>query len=302
MLLIRSQDKLKEPRREDIAAQLNRISAIEQRGFVDALSFPRHYDAEPGENRRARDWIAAQLRDWGYAVRLQGEFDNVVAAPPASNGAPAILLGAHYDSVPGCPAADDNASAVAACLECARVLAGRDAVPVRFVFFNREEDDFLGSSDFVRSLGGAGEPSIAETHIFEMVGFSDSRPGSQAKPAGLPVDVPDVGDFLGVLGNQQSNYAVERLARLAASYLPGFPVLGLKIFLGAERAFRDLLRSDHVPFWNARLPAVMWTDTSEFRNPNYHAPTDRPDTLDYGFLANVTRLALCRVLDYAEAH
>jgi Zn-dependent M28 family amino/carboxypeptidase len=301
MLLIKSQDVLKEPCERSIAASIRRVSRKQLRGFVDSLSFPRHYEAERAANRRARDLVSGHLRKWGYAVSLQGEFDNVVAVPADAGDGPAILLGAHYDSVPACPAADDNASAVAACLECARVLAGRKAVPVRFAFFNREEDDFLGSIDFVRAMNGQGR-SIAETHVFEMVGFTDSRPGSQAKPAGLPIDVPDVGDFLGVLGNQQSNYAVERITRLAASYLPAFPVLGLKVFLGAERAFRDLLRSDHVPFWEARLPAVMWTDTSEFRNPHYHAPTDLPDTLDYAFLANVTSLALCRVLDYAIGH
>jgi hypothetical protein len=40
----------------------------------------------------------------------------------------------------------------------------------------------------------------------------------------------------------------------------------------------------------AGLPALMWTDTAEFRNPHYHRPTDTPETLDYGFLAEVARL------------
>jgi hypothetical protein len=50
------------------------------------------------------------------------------------------------------------------------------------------------------------------------------------------------------------------------------------------------LRSDHVPFWENKIPAVMWTDTSNFRNPNYHAPSDLPETLDYEAMADVTRL------------
>ena len=36
----------------------------------------------------------------------------------------------------------------------------------------------------------------------------------------------------------------------------------------------------------------MWTDTSEFRNPHYHLPSDTPDTLDYDFLTRVAQLAL----------
>ena len=65
---------------------------------------------------------------------------------------------------------------------------------------------------------------------------------------------------------------------------------------GLERHFGVLMRSDHAPFWEANMPAVMWTDTSEFRNPNYHKLTDTPDTLDYPFLRAVTTLLTVRVL------
>jgi hypothetical protein len=51
-----------------------------------------------------------------------------------------------------------------------------------------------------------------------------------------------------------------------------------------------LLRSDHACFWEKNIPATMWTDTSEFRNPHYHQPTDTPDTLDYEFMAEVGKL------------
>lgn len=40
----------------------------------------------------------------------------------------------------------------------------------------------------------------------------------------------------------------------------------------------------------------MWTDTSEFRNPNYHAASDTPDTLDYNALADVTRMIVAHIL------
>jgi hypothetical protein len=61
--------------------------------------------------------------------------------------------------------------------------------------------------------------------------------------------------------------------------------------------FPVLLRSDHAPFWAAGIPATMWTDTSEFRNPYYHEPGDKPDTLDYDFLRAVTQLLIACVLD-----
>jgi Zn-dependent M28 family amino/carboxypeptidase len=57
----------------------------------------------------------------------------------------------------------------------------------------------------------------------------------------------------------------------------------------------DLGRSDHLAFWEARLPAVLWTDTANFRNPNYHRASDTPDTLDYRFMSEIADLlgALC---------
>ncbi|MFN7975174.1 MAG: M28 family peptidase [Acidobacteriota bacterium] len=292
--LIRSRDLPAVPRNEAATELARRVSEEALRDLVVALSIPRHHDAEPAANARTRDFVAARLASWGYAVEIQGPHGNVLAASPGSEDRPSILLGAHYDSVPGSPGADDNASAVALCLECARLLAGSPA-PVRYAFFNREEDHLLGSIDLVSARREELLRSIALVHVFEMVGYTDRRPGSQRAPQGLPVALPDVADFLGILGNQQSNHIVERVVHLAASHVPDTATIGLQIFGGAERAFRDLLRSDHVPFWEAGIPALMWTDTSEFRNPNYHRPTDLPETLNYGFLANVTRLALCHI-------
>src|SRR5262245_27222607 len=63
---------------------------------------------------------------WGYAIRRQGSVENVLAMPNRPADALA-LIGAHYDSVPGTPGADDNASAVAAMLSCAQALPGTGA-------------------------------------------------------------------------------------------------------------------------------------------------------------------------------
>ncbi|MFO0799767.1 MAG: M20/M25/M40 family metallo-hydrolase [Gemmataceae bacterium] len=261
------------------------------RGLVDLLSFRRPY-ADRRANTRARDLLLQYLRTLGYTPSLHGRFGNVVAS--AGGDGPALLLGAHYDSVPGTPGADDNASAVAACLECARLLTDHDVGPVRIVLFNREEDGLLGSTEYVADLPAG---AVGEAHVFEMVGFRTTAPKSQRMPPGLPGFLaPDVGDFLGLLANRHSNAVAEELVRLAATYLPGFPVLALKMYLGIEARVDHLHRSDHAPFWRAGLPALMWTDTSEFRNRHYHQPTDTPDTLDYDFLANVTRLALARTL------
>jgi hypothetical protein len=45
---------------------------------------------------------------------------------------------------------------------------------------------------------------------------------------------------------------------------------------------------------------MLWTDTAEFRNPNYHRPTDTPDTLDYRFMRRVTQLVTATVARQAN--
>jgi hypothetical protein len=35
--------------------------------------------------------------------------------------------------------------------------------------------------------------------------------------------------------------------------------------------------------------ALMVTDTAFFRNPNYHLPSDRIDTLDFDFMAQLVK-------------
>jgi hypothetical protein len=93
---------------------------------------------------------------------------------------------------------------------------------------------------------------------------------------------------------------MREVLRHVKAYVPELPAMGLNVKLGIEKYFPVLARSDHAPFWSRKIPAVMWTDTSEFRNRNYHQLTDRPETLNYTFLARVTRLLTACVLSEAE--
>jgi Zn-dependent M28 family amino/carboxypeptidase len=296
MLLARSTSR--RPRTPDptVVDALRGVSADNLRASVEAFAFPRSYEAERAANVRARDMLADRLRCLGYGPVFPGTHGNVVAATGHPDYGPCTLLGAHYDTVPDSPGADDNASALAVCLECARLLRKYPAGPTAFVFFNREEDGMHGSREFVAGLGGRPARVVREAHVFEMVGFRSRAPGSQRAPRLPGVAVPEVGDFLALLANGRSHAAAEGLLTAAATYAPALSVLALKTCLGVERLFGHLLRSDHAPFWAAGVPAVMWTDTSEFRNPHYHRESDTPETLDYDFLAEVTRLALARVL------
>jgi peptidase M28-like protein len=289
MLTKRASSKLAGEPQSGISSLLESISEQELRGWVERVAVPRHFICEPDENEGVALWLAAQLQSWGYQVQFQGEWRNIIALPQTVSE-PLVLVGAHYDSVGGCPGADDNASAVAAMLACAKACSNRKPAPsVCFVSFNREEDSLLGSRDFVEWLDTQPKIKIECAHILEMVGFASDLPKTQRIPPGLPVRVPDTGNFLGLLANRDADDVLDKALASASTYLPDLPVIGLQVTLGLEKFFPVLLRSDHAPFWQKKIPAMMWTDTSEFRNPFYHQPGDKPHTLNYTFLRAVSQ-------------
>lgn len=296
MQVIHSNDVVPAPGLAKLQALLGSISEDQLREWIERISVPRHFVLEREANGRTGEWISSLLGHWGYEVELQGQCANIVALP-ANCPEEVVLVGAHYDSVPNCPGADDNASAVAGMLACAAACSlWRPAPSIAFVAFNREEDGFVGSRDFVVNYLPSAKYSIRCAHILEMIGYASSTPGSQRIPTGLPINLPTTGDFLGLLSNQNSAEVMSKVVRNARAYTAGLPVSGLEVIPGAELVFPVLARSDHAPFWSRGIPAVMWTDTAEFRNPHYHKATDTPETLNYGFLRSVAQLLTASVI------
>lgn len=264
---------------------------------ITKISTPRHFQHEESNNKQVASWIECEFQRFGVRTQRQGTYENVVATTLDDPARARILIGAHYDSVPKTPGADDNASAVAGMLAAAKALSTVGPLPIMYVAFNREEGGLLGSQDFVESYLLPHGHKLEAVHILEMIGYCDKTPGSQATPAGLPINLGDTADFIGILMNDASNKYAAPLIETGEKYVSDLPVKTLEIFDGMEHHFPHLLRSDHSSFWNAGLPALMWTDTSEFRNPHYHQPSDTPETLDYGFIKNVTDLLILHCLE-----
>ena len=121
----------------------------------------------------------------------------------------------------------------------------------------------------------------------EMLGYTDHRPGSQHLPPHLRGLYPDVGNFIGVVGNEASR----RCCKSSTAAMKTVDGPAGRVPRGARRrraCCRETRLSDHSSFWDRGLPALMITDTSFFRNPHYHQASDTPETLDYPFLARVT--------------
>jgi len=300
-MLVRNSAKAKAVKPQaEISKLIESVSEEDLRQWVTRLAVPRHFVAQPKVNRRTAELIADYLTKWGYDVSFQGTYYNVVAKPPGIKSGYQIVA-AHFDSTALTPGADDNASAVASMLGCAKVLAGiKPWIPVVFVSFNCEEDGLLGSLDFVSHLSVRERAQIKCAHVLEMVGFSSDQPNSQVTPVSLPIKTPTVGNFLGLLANGVSSKHMNHALQQAKCHLPDLPTIGLHVMMGFEKYLPVLHRSDHAPFWQAGIPAVMWTDTSEFRNHHYHQSRETAETLNYGFLRRITQLLTATVLTRAK--
>ena len=208
-----------------------------------------------------------------------------------------LILGAHYDTVPGSPGADDNASAIAVLLEVARNIQG---VPlectVRLIAFCLEEYGYVGSAHYVESLK-KGKEEILGMISLEMVGFTGPR---QNYPPYLnPKYYPNVGDFIAIIGNERSKELLEKVCQSFKTHIPQIPLEFIVVPGNGER-MEEVRLSDHSAFWDQGMPALMVTDTGFLRNPNYHLPSDRVETLDFEFMRKAATGVFNSVLELAK--
>lgn len=272
------------------------------RAHVSALVGERHPVSSPATLAQAERYLAGQFQGLGLAVvnhpfdAYGRTFHNVIATIPGTDAdRPPLLLAAHYDTVPGSPGADDNASGLAVLLETARGLSDRPLTrTVQFVGFCLEEDNLRGSRAYAEQLRAANQPILGMIAL-ECVGYVRTEPGSQRIPPGVPIAVPTTGDFLGVIGNEAAAHLVTALAQAARGLIPELKTVPLLV-PGRGEQLPDSRRSDHAAFWDQDYPAVMLTDTADFRNPHYHRPTDTIETLDFAFMEQVVRCLTATVV------
>lgn len=205
-----------------------------------------------------------------------------------------VLIASHLDAFYA--GADDNSSAVAAMLEAARALRNHSfARTIRFVAFDLEEYGSIGSTRYIEA--GYTDDVVAAI-VMDMIGYASSKPGSQDDVLG--VKLPDAGDFLLVIGNENSATMTQEMTALGNSFDLAKLVGVIAPGDGTYFLSSVFMRSDHGLLWYKGIPALFLTDTASFRNPNYHKPTDTPDTLDPEFLARNTRALTAAVALFAE--
>lgn len=246
----------------------------------------------PKHLKAAADYIHLELEKTGltcqripFEVNDQG-FENIALELKGKEKPDEIyVLGAHYDSA-DCPGANDNGSGVAAVLELSRLLKGKSfSKTIRLVSFPNEEHFFRSvgmGSYFYAAECKKKEENIIGMVSLETIGFYSNEEGSQMFPEGLNQFYPSVGNFIGFVGNFEShdflNDTISTFRDVAK-----FPSEGLV----AESNFGGIYRSDHSQFWAHGYPAIMITDTADFRYKHYHTPDDTPDKVDFESVARV---------------
>jgi Zn-dependent M28 family amino/carboxypeptidase len=191
--------------------------------------------------------------------------------------------------VPGTPGADDNASGLAGLLELARlhqVIQSRKTI-VFVAFVNEEPPSFgsshMGSMVYANSLKEQRIPLEVMISL-EMIGYFRQERIQKYPLPGMGFCYPKTGDYIGVVGNFRSGRYVSSVKK------------GIRRHsnictraLTAPEFFGGINLSDNYAFWHHGYRAVMVTDTSFFRNTNYHLETDTIDTLNFDKMAEVVK-------------
>ncbi len=242
----------------------------------------------------AADFLEVSLAKSGYAARRQG-YDvagvtcyNIEAEIQGSDrGNEIVIIGAHYDSVEGCPGANDNATGAAAVIALARLLAGKKrSRTVRFVEFVNEEPPYfrssqMGSVVYAKHCRKRCEKIVAMLSL-ETIGYYSDEKGSQKYPFPFGLIYPSTGNFIGFVGNTLSGRLVRDVIASFRRHTK-FPSEG-----GALPCIiPGIDLSDQWAFWQEGYPGVMVTDTALFRYPYYHARGDTPDKVQYERLSKV---------------
>lgn len=199
-----------------------------------------------------------------------------------------VVVGAHYDVCENQDGADDNASGVAGLLELARLLKETPpACCVELVAYTLEEPPFfrttqMGSYRHALSLYKEKRRVLGMVSL-EMIGYFKEEKNSQQYPIGfLKWFYGSRGNYITLVKKYGSGRFCRRFSRrfIATRSVRTKKFSGLRFLPGVDF-------SDHLNYWKFGYRALMITDTSFYRNKNYHDTGDTLNTLDIGKMARV---------------
>ncbi|MEA2070886.1 MAG: M28 family peptidase [Asgard group archaeon] len=166
----------------------------------------------------------------------------------------------------------------------------------------------VGSTQWVKNNIAKKEKILGLLNL-EEIGYISNKKNSQDYPAGIePLEYEGyrinkdehIGNFIGIFADKNSKFLADRFCascKLSAIDLPYHNIQVSQNYDEIAQNTIDLLRSDHAPFWRARIPAISITDTFEFRYPFYHSSADTIEHINFNFVKKVVQATLVTILE-----
>jgi Zn-dependent M28 family amino/carboxypeptidase len=263
---------------------LDNVSGSRLRDRVEAFAALRTRESTSSEFRDAAADARATFEGLGYTVDMPeitvgaGHSQNIVAerAGTGASPRPVVIVTAHLDSVnhetPGgrAPGADDNGSGAAGVLEMAECMAGGNhSADLRFILFGGEEQGLFGSTQYVAGLSSSN--GVSAVINMDMIATINTQARSVL-----------------IEGGPVSQALIDRLAETAATYTDLSVQTSLHFF-----------NSDHVPFIEAGIPAVLLIEGNDSANDVVHTSRDTLDRVDDALMTDIVRMGMAAVLELA---
>lgn len=217
---------------------------------------------------------------------LNGQFNNVILqiGPDTDE---IFVIGAHYDAEDSSLDTEGNASGIATLIELARHLAMNEdklSIRVQLVAYplsqsqsNRQFE--MGSYNHADALRQSNK-KVKMMISLDSVGRFNSEQGSQQHPFSfMKFFYPNKGDYISLMGRLQ-DYSAMRDVKNSFASASSLPLYSFN----APENFPKISSSDHHHYWKQGYPALLVTDTAEYRNVN-DASLEVAERLDYKKMA-----------------
>jgi hypothetical protein len=246
------------------------IEQISEESFRETLTSIVEFGERPRLPAGFVDWAQEKFRSYGYSPF----YDYNVVAFKEGEVYPdehLVIIG-HMDSVPGTIGADDNASGAAAVLEIARIFQNvRTKRSIVFILSEDEEVGLLGAHHYIKRMQEAGDLAKIKFAInMDMIAYNSD---------GI-VDLETSEDF--------ESWA-NKMAELTMIYTHLQPNKVLNPW-----------GSDHVPFIENKIPALLTIEHWKTHTPCWHQSCDTLNTLNFDFGKEITRLNAATLAEFAE--
>ena len=271
---------------------------------LTSANYPRNHKNTNSLNNIA-NYIFTEFEKSECEVRYQvfyvkwKEYKNVICSFFPGNKEK-VIIWAHYDVAWNLPWADDNASWIAWLLEIAWLINNTDLYLdywIEFVAYTLEEMPYFRTENMWSAIHSK---SIKDSNTnvklmisLEMIGFFTDSENSQKYPfKQMKLYYPNEWNFITVVWKFGQSMITKKIKK-HVQQVSDIPIYSLNWF----SFIRWIDSSDHRNYWNNWYNAVMITDTSFYRNPNYHKPSDTIDTLDFDKMSEVVRWVYWAVIN-----